>query len=86
MTKIWAKIISKEKIVKDYVYENNEPFNVKHFPLYMIDICEHFDIEVPVIISKHIKNYYLFNSTTFDITDFISESSFDRLVLENANH
>ena len=50
-----------------------------------MEICQALDLSVPVILSKHVKYYYLFNLTTFTIDDFIGESGFDSLVLENAN-
>ncbi len=84
MNKIWAKIMLDNKIIKDCVYNLEEPFNIHHLPIYLIDICDTLDISVPILLKKHVKNYYLFNTTKFDITDFVGESGFDSLVLENA--
>ena len=85
MVRIWAKVMSEHKIVKDVIYEVDKEFNIKHFPLYLMDICQLLDLSVPVILSKHVKYYYLFNSTKFTIDDFIGESGFDELVIENAS-
>lgn len=84
MVRIWAKIIKEEKILKDFVYEREIDFNIKHFPLYLMDICDGLDIEMPVLLSKHVKNYYLFNMVKFNGDDFLNEVEFDNLVLESA--
>ena len=85
MSKIYAKVMFEQKIKKEYTYNLKEPFNIHHLPIYLIDICEALDISVPIIITKHVKHYYLFNTTRFDISDFIGESDFDYLILENGN-
>lgn len=82
MFKIWAKIISNDKIKADYVLESEDTFNIHRLQLYMSDICNVFDIETPVIIKKHLEHFYLFNTTTFFPTDFISSVNFDKLVIE----
>jgi hypothetical protein len=85
MVRIWAKIIKDNEIVKSYVYEKKDVvFDVHHLAIYLMDICGEMDIETPVILSKHIKQYYYFNSTKFLKGDFISEQNFDSLVIENA--
>lgn len=85
MVRIWAKVMSEQKIVKQTIFESDEVFDIQHLPLYLMEICQALDLSVPVILSKHVKYYYLFNLTTFTIDDFIGESGFDSLVLENAN-
>lgn len=84
MIRIWAKIIKEEKILKDLIFEEEKDFNIQHFPLYLMDICDRLDIEMPVLLSKHVKNYYLFNMTSFSKNDFLNMPDFDSLVIENA--
>ncbi len=84
MVKIWAKIMKNEKIVNNLIYEKSENFDIKHFAIYLMEICQIFDIEVPIVLSKHVRYYYDFNTTKFTADDFISLPNFDSLVLENA--
>ncbi len=85
MIRIWAKIIKDEKIVKDVIFENAEQdFNIQRFALYLMDICGLLDVEMPVLLSKHVQHYYLFNMTTFRKDDFLNEVDFDSLILESA--
>lgn len=85
MIRIWAKIIKDEKILKDIIYEESEKdFNIKHFAIYMMDICDRLDIETPVLLSKHVQHYYLFNMTKFNHDDFLNDVDFDSLVIESA--
>ena len=85
MVRIWAKVMLEQKIIKETMFESDEAFDIQHLPLYLMDICEKLDLSVPVILSKHVRYYYLFNLTKFSIDDFIGESGFDELVLENAS-
>ena len=82
MNKVWAKIMVGEKIIQDYIYELDEPFNIHHLPIYLLDICDVLNVSVPIILTTHVKNLYLFNTTKFDISDFVGESDFDCLILE----
>ena len=82
MFKIWAKIITDDKIKRDYVLESEDVFNINRLQLYLSDICNIFDIETPIIIKKHLEHFYMFNTTTFFPSDFISGVNFDKLLLE----
>lgn len=84
MVRIWAKVMQDHKIIKETIYESEETFDIQRLPLYLMEICATLDLSVPVILSKHVRYYYLFNLTKFTIDDFIGESGFDELVLENA--
>jgi len=81
MTKIWAKIILEQKIVKSYVYKSKEKFNPMDLLNYLADICFHFDISVPVILDKHLKHLFKFNMAKFNKSDFIEPVAFDNLTL-----
>lgn len=81
--KLWAKVILDNKIIKDFTYENDQDFNINHLCLYMTDICEALDMETPVILKKHHEQLYLFRITTFHLCDFMHESGFDKLTIEN---
>ncbi len=83
MFRIWAKIISDGKIVKQLTYERNEKFSYSHFFDYLAEICEGLDIATPVLIKPHIFNYAKFNTVRFLPRDFAESIDFDSLVLEN---
>lgn len=83
MTKLWAKLIKDDKITISYIYKNKENFDINHFPLYLMDICYNLDIELPIIIKKHLKDFYLFNITIFNQSDFLNQQIFDKLTIEN---
>ncbi len=80
--KILAKTIKHNKIVKDFVYEINEDFVIHNFFDYMNSICEALDLPVPIILTKHIKNFLLFDSTFFTQEDFVEKFYEDKLVIE----
>lgn len=82
MFKLWAKVVKEDKIVKDFVYENDDAFLINRLGLYLADICNEFDIETPVILKKHLEHMYLFNVTTFYAVDFITLPDFDKFIVE----
>lgn len=85
MIKIWAKVMKKGKIIKQYVLEKNEIMDYSLFYDYLREICENLDIQTPVVIKTHLFNYAKYNTVRFIKDDFIERPDFDRLVLENAN-
>lgn len=84
MIRIWAKIIKKGKIDKQYVYTREGLIDYSLFFDYVKDICEALDIPTPVIIKTHLFNYAKYNNVKFRQDDFVEKINFDRLVLENA--
>lgn len=85
MIKIWAKVMKKGKIIKQYVLEKNEIMDYSLFYDYLREICENLDIQTPVVIKTHLFNYAKYNTVRFIKDDFIERPDFDRLILENAN-
>ena len=53
------------------------------FQEYIKEICYMLDIPNPVVLTKHIKNFILFNSTYFTEEDFVESINFERLVIEH---
>ena len=82
MIKIFAKIMINEKINKSFKYEREGEFGIDEFFEYVKDICEHFDSPTPVILAKHIRDYIVFNTTTFKKDDFVEKVFFDKLIIE----
>lgn len=86
MVRIWAKILSDDKIVKETIFEDYSEFNINNFYDYMSTICEKLDIATPIILNKHIYHYVTFNNTTFLPVDFPESVDFDKFVIEEASN
>lgn len=83
MFKIWAKIVTDNKIEKQLTYERDEKFTYSQFFTYLADICEGLEIATPVLLKTHIFNYAKFNQVRFLPRDFAEPVEFDKLILEN---
>lgn len=84
MVRIWAKVMKKDKILKQYLFEKEGQTDYSVFFEYVRDICEALDIPTPVIIKTHLFNYAKYNTLRFKKDDFVESINFDKLVLENA--
>ena len=84
MIRIWAKVLKKDKIVKQCVFERFSPMDYSEFFDYLREICETLDIATPVLIKTHLFNYAKYNNVRFTQSDFVETINFDKLVLENA--
>lgn len=84
MVKIWAKIVTDDKLVKDVIYSKDVNFTTSKFLDYLIDICYELDVPTPVILKSHKSNFNKFNIVKFRKIDFVESINFDSLVLENA--
>lgn len=83
MVKIWAKVLSKGKIIKQYTLIKDENMDYSMFFDYLREICENLDVPTPVLIKTHLFNYAKYNVLRFSSDDFLEQINFDRLVLEN---
>ena len=84
MVRIWAKVMKKDKILKDFMLEKEETMDYSNFFDYLREICENLDIATPVLIKTHLFNYAKYNNVRFTQNDFVEQINFDKLVLENA--
>jgi len=82
MFRILAKTTIDNKIINSYVFESSDDFEIDNFFDYVNSICYELDIPNPVILVKHIKNFILFNYTTFFEEDFVEKVNFEKMVLE----
>ena len=85
MIRIWAKVMKKDKILKQYMFEKEGTIDYSEFFDYLREICENLDIATSVLIKTHLFNYAKYNNVRFTKSDFIEPISFDRLVLENCS-
>jgi hypothetical protein len=83
MIKIWAKVMKKGKILKQFTLVKEENMDYSIFFDYVREICENLDIATPVIIKTHLFNYAKYNVLRFTADDFMEEIDFDKLILEN---
>ena len=84
MVRIWAKVLKKDKIIKQYVFEKLSEIDYSEFYSYVREICENLEIPTPIIIKTHLFNYAKYNVVRFKKDDFVESINFDKLVLENA--
>ena len=83
MVRIWAKVMLKDKILKQFVYEREGAMDYSLFFDYLKDICETLDIPTPVLTKTHIFNFAKFNHVKFPARDFVESLGYDYLFLEN---
>ena len=83
MFKLWAKIITDGKIIRQITYGRDEKFEYSQFFSYLEDICEALDISTPVLLKTHIFGYAKFGTVRFIPRDFAEPVDFDKLVIEN---
>ena len=62
MIKIWAKVVKKGKIIKQFVLEKQKNIDYADFFEYLREICENLDIPTPVLIKQHLFNYAKYNN------------------------
>lgn len=84
MVRIWAKVMQKDKIIKQCVFEREGITDYSLFFDYLREICQTLDIATPVLIKTHLFNYAKYNVVRFKQDDFVEPIDFDKLVLENA--
>ena len=82
--RIWAKVMKKDKILKQFMFEKLETMDYAMFFDYLCEICTQLDIPTPVLIKTHLFNYAKYNMVKFTENDFVEKIDFEKLVLENA--
>ncbi len=81
MIKIWGKILSGDKIIKQTTILVDEA-NTTFFNM-LRDLCQSMNIPTPVLLDKHVYDFNLFNQCSFKPDDFVESVVFDRFVLEH---
>ncbi len=82
MVKIIAKTLSKHKITNTILYTSETDFVVGQFFDHVKEICEKLDTPTPIVLTKHFRDYILFNTTSFSTQDFVEKVYFDKLILQ----
>lgn len=83
MIRIWAKVLKRDKIEKQFVLSKDESLSWGAFFDYLTEICYALDIPTPVLLKTHVFNFAKFNFVRFIKSDFLENVPFDKLVLEN---
>ncbi len=83
MIKIWGKILSDDKIIKDRVILVDEK-STSFFDM-LKDLTQQLNIPTPVLLDKHVYDFNLFNQCVFKPDDFVESVIFDKFVLEHLN-
>lgn len=83
MYRLWAKKIKSNRIVDSLVVKNGEVISPdEKRDKCLKDICQKFDVSVPVWLKKHHMEFAQFKSVSFTSQDFMDEIDFDKLEIE----
>lgn len=83
MYKLWAKKIKHNKIISSITVKNDEDISFSEKRDKCIkEICQKFDLSVPLWLEKHRIEFSEFKYVTFYEDDFIDDIDFDKLEIE----
>jgi len=82
MHKIWAKIITDQKVKRSIIHDAGERIELWNFYDNVRQIAEALKIPTPVVLNSYAENFLNFNLIKFRARDFIEEINFDYLLLE----
>ncbi len=83
MFRLWGKIFSENRLVKDIVIEDTGSDTRTHKIFHAIDeICLKFDISHPIWLESNIKDFKRHNKVRFTADNFIDSYSFDYLEIQ----
>lgn len=83
-SRIWAKVMRRDKIMRDCMYKLPEPFDPEHLFKYVSEIAKILDIPTPIILKSHENSFKEFNTVRFKANEFVEKINFDSLMLESA--
>lgn len=83
MLKIWGKLISDNRIIKDEVSVSEiEGSYQENLKACISELCYKFDISTPYWLTSNINEYNRRHKTSFDEHNFIEEMYFDKFMIE----
>jgi len=82
MTKVWARAMTKDKILFDKVLEMDADFCDDNFFELVAKICQTMDVSTPVILQKHKNEMKQFNHSIFLANEFMESVNFDKFIVE----
>ena len=83
MLKIWGKIMTDNKIVRDEVVQSDIDGSYQEkLKACIIELCYKFDISKPYWLPRNLEEYNKRLKTSFNQDNFIDEIEFDQFVIE----
>lgn len=83
MFRLWGKMFSDNRMIRDYVYEchSDDPDRTRTRRIFdgLEEICKQFDLSVPVWLDSNIKEFKKVDKTRFTSDNFIDLIDFDYL-------
>lgn len=78
--RIWAKIFKENRMIKDFVYINNDEDTRTHKVFTGLEeACHEFDLQNPIWLDVNVRDFKKFSRTRFSKDSFIEEVDFDYL-------
>ena len=81
MVKIWGKLLVENKIMRDSTISVDEK-STTFFDM-LKQLCASLNIPTPVLLTKHVHDFNVFNICTFKPNDFVEPVVFDRFELSH---
>ena len=84
MFRLWGKLYKNNKLLRDTVYENDDPEMNRTRKIFdgLEQICHAFDLSVPIWLDSNIADFKRVARTRFTTDSFIGESGFDFLEIQ----
>lgn len=84
MFRLWGKLFKSNKMLKDFVYENEDPDINRTRKIFdgLECICHAFDLSVPIWLDSNIADFKRVARTRFTLDSFVGESGFDYLEIQ----
>jgi len=82
MHKIWAKIITDNKVKRSIIYDAGERIESWNFFNHVRQIAEQLKIQTPIVLNSYAEHFINVNLVKFKQRDFLEEINFDCLWLE----
>lgn len=83
MFRIWGKIWQDNRLIKDYVYEEDSDDTRTHKIFRGIEnFAREFDLETPIWLESNINEFKSYNKTRFNKDSFIESIEFDYLEVQ----
>lgn len=82
--KVWGRVRRNNKTVAECVIEitAKSSAEIRDWSEPIGEICHELDLSRPIILEKHIADFYKFSHANFNPTDFVEQVMFDRLEIE----
>ncbi len=84
MFRLWGKLFKNNKLLKDFVYENDDPDASRTSKVLngLETICCEMDLGVPIWLDSNIAEFRQISRTRFTPDSFIEGAPFDHLEIQ----